>query len=161
MKHFHSNSIFNSLIKPSKIFFDDDKIIKINSFDLFYSCPTRTVVKDLTFIAPEVIKDGKLDVKNDSYIFGCIVYFVLNGSITTQSFSKKLRGEIPKIPPNFNDFTQSLVLSCLSYDPEDRPSIDLILDEMENSNYNLIDLKESEIEDVKKFVKSHKEKIST
>ena len=73
--------------------------------------------------------------------------------------SDKYKGKTPKIPENFNNFAHKLVRNCLSHDPKDRPTIDLILDEFENTDYNLMDLKTSEIKDVKEFVKLHKENI--
>ena len=49
---------------------------------------------------------------------------------------------------------------CWNYEPKDRPSFKMILDDLERNHYNLISLNKSEMKNGEIFVKQHKTKIS-
>ena len=65
-------------------------------------------------------------------------------------------GEKADIPTTFTEFSQQLISDCWNKEPKDRPSFDQILNDLENNDFNLIDLNEEEENEVKSMINSHK-----
>ena len=84
-----------------------------------------------------------------------------DGDISKIKLSDILRGKKPEIPEKFSPFAKELISSCLSFDASERPSFEKILGDIEKNNFNFFELKKSEVNEIKKFVQSFKEKIPT
>ena len=112
------------------------------------------------FLAPEIINEEKYNEKIDVYSFGILMFFMLNDGKMPQITINNIRYRInPYIPSSFTQFAKELINSCLSYDPNDRPSFNEIAQKLEKSASSLLDLSKSEIKQVDEFIKMHKEKI--
>ena len=70
-----------------------------------------------------------------------------------------LNGIKAKIPDTFTKFASQLISSCWNFNPNDRPSFEQIYDEIENNDFKLIEMDETETDEVKKMIKNHKMKI--
>ena len=92
------------------------------------------------FMAPEILNDEKYDNKVDVYSFGMILLFILEGKMPKYTLKDKMkRKDVP--PPNpsssISKFCIDLILRCLSFDPETRPSFIEILNEVRSNSYSL------------------------
>ena len=165
MKYIHFNKIIHRDLKPSNILIADDGTIKISDFGiakLMTEEQTMTVGKGTyNYMAPEIVnEDDHYNEKVDIYSFGVLVFFILNnGELPKIRLVDISAGKKMPIPPSFNAFSSELINSCWNFEPSDRSSFKEIQQKFESENFGLIDLKESEIAEVKSFVRQHKEKI--
>ena len=68
-------------------------------------------------------------------------------------------GQRAQIPDTFTELSSQLISSCWNFNPNDRPSFEQIYDEIENNDFKLIEMDETETDEVKKMIKNHKMKI--
>lgn len=54
---------------------------------------------------------------------------------------------------------KTAIMPSRSIEPNERPSFEEICNELESNNYKLVDLDDSEINDVRLFVEKHKKRI--
>ena len=165
MKYVHMKKIVHRDLKPSNILIGKDGKIKISDFGIskLMSAEEQSTTRGpgtQKFMAPEILKEEKYNEKADVYSFGVVLYFILSG------------GEMPKIniiqmgtgvkapiPDSFTPFAKKLINNCWNYHAKDRPSFDEILGLLEKNKYKIINLNDSEVREVIKFVKQHKETI--
>lgn len=107
------------------------------------------------YVSPELLKENAFDEKSDVYSFGCIVLFILNGSFPKISIEDKLSRKMPEIPSTLSDYAREFIRTCMNSYPEYRPTMDTIIDDLAQSHYNLLDLKESEISEIDNFIKNY------
>ena len=111
-------------------------------------------------MAPEVLREDNYNEKADVYSFGVIVFFILsNGQMPDIKLGELMNGIIPEIPSSFEILSAQLIESCWSSDPEERPSFDLICDKLEENEFELFNLSETEKHEIQFFVNKLKEKI--
>lgn len=92
------------------------------------------------FMAPEILNDEKYDNKVDVYSFGMILLFILEGNVPKYTLKDKMkRKDVPLPNPSsfISKFCIDLILRCLSFDPETRPSFIEILNEIRSNSYSL------------------------
>lgn len=166
MKYVHFRRVIHRDLKPTNILIDHDGVVKISDFGISKLMSTEEQsmtfgIGTLCYMAPEIIDgDDKYDEKVDVYSFGVLIFFILSGGeLPKIKLSEILRGKKAEIPSNFTDFARSLINECWSFEPENRPSFNEILDKLEENDYKLINLMESEIIEVKSKIKEHKKKI--
>lgn len=166
MKYVHFNKVIHRDLKPNNILIAEDGTFKIADFGISKIMSTEEqqtftiVIGTLAFMAPEIIDGEEYNEKVDVYSFGILVCFALNnGKIPKIKMKDLFAGKKIEFPSNFNEFSTNLINECLSFDASRRPSFNEILDQLESCDYNLMDLSKSEIKEVKKFVKQHKEAI--
>ncbi|KAK8837373.1 hypothetical protein M9Y10_036806 [Tritrichomonas musculus] len=166
MKYVHFNHVIHRDLKPTNILITKEGTIKISDFgisklmspdDQSMTCGIGTQ----KFMAPEIIDEcSNYDEKVDVYSFGVLLYFILSGGeMPKVKLSDKLSGKKASIPSSFSVFSRQLIDRCWNFEAKDRPNFDEIINEIERNNYNLVDLSESELYEVKSLIKHHKDKI--
>ena len=114
------------------------------------------------YMAPEVLDGDEYTEKADVYSFGVVLYYILTGGqLPKIKFSDLLQRKKPTLPSSLTDFAKSLIDKCIDYDSNERPSFEMILDELEQNQYNLVQLNERQISKVREFVQEHKYKIES
>lgn len=63
------------------------------------------------------------------------------------------------IPSSFTDTARNIIDSCWNFKPEERPSFEQIFNTLISNKYNIVELNESELNEVETFVENHKTKI--
>lgn len=129
----HSMGIMHCDLKPNNILLNKNNRVKIADFG------SAKTLQDLTFnsndfegtlkyMAPEMLNKKKFNEKVDVYSFGIILYFIWTGGKTPDlSLSDIENGRIPIIPDTIDDFYKRLILKCISFDPNERPSFQTII----------------------------------
>lgn len=93
------------------------------------------------YMAPEMIMGKKIDHRYDVYAFGCVAYFLLTGTRVFQGESLESQlyshmEEKPKTPSErsgatFHPLLETLIMSCLKKNPNDRPAnMDILIAEL-------------------------------
>ena len=83
-----------------------------------------------------------------------------NGEFPSIKLVDILLGKKAQIPSHFTGFSKSLINSCWCFEPNKRPSFENILDDLANNNYDLLELDDLELKEVKLFVQNHQKRIS-
>ncbi|KAK8871923.1 hypothetical protein M9Y10_007669 [Tritrichomonas musculus] len=100
------------------------------------------------FMSPEMVREEDYDNKTDVYSFGIILYFLFVGNLPKQSMAEKARSAPIKMPSpsdSISKFCIDLISECLSNNPEDRPSFEMIIEKLKNNSYNLASKVDNEI----------------
>lgn len=146
VKYIHFRNIIHGNLKPSNVFISPDYIIKIGDLGVFKLNRISTQNQN-NFDAPEKFCSDKADV----YSFGCLLFFLLsegnlpiNNSSTFQSFSS---------------FAQQLIEKCWNNDPQVRPSFKTICEELSQNIFNLIQLSESENQELQELLEKQKSQM--
>lgn len=140
----HLMGIIHCDLKPNNILLNKNNRVKITDFGSAKTLQDLTLTSNdiegtLKYMAPERFKKKKFNEKVDVYSFGIILYFIWTGGETPDlPLSDVVNGIIPKIPDNVDDFYKDLILKCISFDPNERPSFQNIL---KSINKHEIDIK--------------------
>lgn len=138
-------------ISVEKVFIDqqfnpliaDSGLHKILADDVVYS--TLKVSAAMGYLAPEYITTGRFTEKTDIFAFGVIILQILSGKLQLTS-SMRLGAESSKfedfIDTNLRgEFSESMAaklgkiaLSCTHEHPDDRPSMETIIKELNDCN---------------------------
>ena len=165
MKFVHKNDIVHRDLKPSNILIAKDGKIRISDFGIAKLMSTEEQgttrgAGTQKFMAPEILKEEKYNEKADVYSFGVLLYFILSdGEMPKINIIQVGNGVKAKIPDSFTDFAKELINECWNYNSKDRPSFDEILSRLERQNYKIIEMNNSEVNEVLEFVKEHKKLI--
>ncbi|KAK8844349.1 hypothetical protein M9Y10_024563 [Tritrichomonas musculus] len=165
MKFVHIRGFVHRDLKPSNILIAKDGTIKISDFGISKLMTAEEQSTTLgagtqKFMSPEILNEEDYNEKADVYSFGVVLYFMLSGgqmpkiTIIQMGIGKKA-----PIPSSFTSFAKQLINSCWETSPEKRPSFDEILQELEKNNYKLLELSDTDVKDIKLFVKEHKQRI--
>ena len=88
------------------------------------------------FIAPELFDGNEATPKVDIYSFGKIVYFIAtDGEMPYFRIADVLSGKLLEIPESFAKPLKDLIISCITIEPDKRPSIDEIIDLLRKHRY--------------------------
>lgn len=150
MRYLHQNKVFNCHLKPEKILFDENFYPKISVFSLSRCFPSiKKRVKITYYLAPEVTKNKKYEIRSDVFSFAMIAYEILTNKTPFESedFSKELeKGNRPKFTNNIPFKMQELIGSCWSQDPAKRPSFDDIYNKLSSDfSYSPEKINENEL----------------
>lgn len=111
-------------------------------------------------MAPEILNEEKYNEKADIYSFGVVLFFMLSGGMMPKITVIQMgNGMKAPIPSSFTEFSKNLIDRCWEKDPKKRPSFDDILQELENNDYDILELSNSDIIVVRQFVEKHKQRI--
>lgn len=148
MKYVHQLGIIHRDLKPENILLSTTRKVKLSDFGISRLVTPETQTESYTqgigtlqFMAPELLsKRAKYNEKVDVYAFGVVVYFILTGGeLPNISIIDVGNGKKAKIPRTVNKFSQKLIYSCWSQNPNDRPSFAEIGDLIAKNGYALID----------------------
>lgn len=94
----------------------------------------------LEFMAPELFqrKNG-YNEKVDVYSFGVLIYFIVSkGEYPVVNIADIVLGKQFPIPNTFNKITKTIIQSCISQSPDDRPSFDDLYCTLTKNKYLLV-----------------------
>ena len=147
MKYIHSKKIIHRDLKPTNILIADDGTVKICDFGIskIMTIEEQTITRGVgsqKFMAPEIInEDDYYDEKVDD-----VVFFILSGGkLPKIKIFDIPKGKKAEIPSSFTEFSKMLINACWNFDSKDRPSFRVILDNMERSHYNLVQLNKQKL----------------
>jgi len=141
VQHMHSNNIIHRDLKLGNLFLDHNLRIKIGDFGLatvvgYEGERKKTLCGTPNYIAPEIL-DRKCghSFPVDIWSIGCILYTVLCGrppfeTSNIESTYRKIKTNDYKFPANskISPNAEALIRWTLSAKPEDRPTLQQILD---------------------------------
>lgn len=142
MKYIHEKKIIHRDLKMANILINLKNHVKICDFGISRSIDMTTLthgIGTIAFMAPELFDDNeKYDEKVDVYSFGVVMYFIL-----TKGQRPKFKGtggyEKLDIPSSINELSKSIIKSCWSNRPKERPSFNDIIKLIVENDFNLID----------------------
>ena len=153
LKEIHSKKIIHRDLKPENIFMNKNNEIKIGDFGISkelnsYKTFTKTNKKlgSLYYTAPEILSDGKYNIKADIWSLGCIIYELFNLDFY---FLNNMMHEVKQIDENiYNSKWQKLIDSLLETKYDIRPDINCVIDIIECKDLKKLDKDAKIIEDV-------------
>eukprot|EP01017_Pseudomicrothorax_dubius_P043976 TRINITY_DN7395_c0_g1_i1.p1 TRINITY_DN7395_c0_g1~~TRINITY_DN7395_c0_g1_i1.p1 ORF type:complete len:496 (+),score=53.26 TRINITY_DN7395_c0_g1_i1:136-1623(+) len=143
LKELHEFNVLHRDIKLENIFMpsrSQDVLAKLGDFDI--SCHTYNIEDNILcgtpgYVAPELFNDKQYSTKSDVYSLGVVLYAIINGKFPFKLKEAKLlyssNKSCPLIleSPNMKNVSSELVAvikSMLKPNPEDRPSVDELLE---------------------------------
>ena len=143
IKEIHNENIIHRDIKPENIFMSENKDIKIGDFGISKRYNpnkeyTNTIYKvgSVKYMAPEILINGKYNLKSDMYSLGCIIYELFNLS---KYYDDKELNQIKTIDSNiYNNKWQKIIYSLLQRDYNKRMNINEICDRLNEMIYKNI-----------------------
>jgi hypothetical protein len=149
MRYLHESGIVHRDLKSANLLVTEDFAIKISDFGLSRTKRGTTVINSMHiagspgWMAPEVMKDMRVDFKCDVYSFGVIMWELLTHQIPWDSLSlvqvyhhvvvKKHRPSITADDPKYRAVPTGffeLLAMCWHDDPLGRPSFSLIIEQL-------------------------------
>ena len=166
MKYIHSKQIIHRDLKPKNILIGSDEIVKVCDFGIskIMTIEEQTMTRGVgsqRFMAPKIINEEQYyDEKVDVYSFGVVVFFILNnGDLSKIKIGDIFQRKKAELPSSFTNFSKKLINAGWNFESKDRPSFEVILENIKKSHYNLIQLNKLEFKNVEAFVIQHQTKI--
>lgn len=166
MKYIHFKKVIHRDLKPTNILIASDGTMKICDFGIskLMTVGEQTMTRGLgsqKFMAPEILnEEDHYDEKVDVYSFGVLIFFILSGGQLPQIKLFDIpKGKKAEIPSSFTQFSKKLINDCWNLKPKDRPSFQVIVNDIVESNFSLLQLSEIEVKNIGLYVKQHKTKI--
>jgi serine/threonine-protein kinase len=125
----HENGVLHRYIRPKNIILSDSTL-KLMNFGLIDG-PDDWSLEDVSYMAPEQIRQAEMDCRTDLYAVGTILYLLITGRLPyeakTAEQMARLHLNADPVPPtqlvaNLPAAVEQLVLKLLSRDPEERPT---------------------------------------
>ena len=147
MSHLHSKNIRHRDLKPENIFLDDYLFPKIGNFETAVEMDAirvSTTFQQSTakYMAPEFIEnyaEYNRTPEIDVYSFGMTMYEIINNRMSypkwnvAQIIGGVIEGKRPEFDETFPGCYRKLIKKCWSQKPEDRPTFEEIINEL-NTN---------------------------
>ena len=136
--HRKEGKILHRDLKPGNVFFDSKNNVKLGDFGLArilskdsqYAC---THVGTPYYMSPEQIKESKYNEKSDIWSAGCVLYEMAGlkppfEAANQLSLAVKIKsGKFDRLPAKYSDELQRVVSWMLRVNPEERPTVDDLL----------------------------------
>ena len=178
LKSLHDINILHRDIKSSNIFLFSDGTAKLGDLNvckiLSKDVLGKTQAGTPSFAAPEVWMEKPYGLKSDIWSLGCVLYEIVTlkcpfvGNNVVDLYNKILIGEFHKIPKKFSHDLSYIIEHMIKFEPEKRISCDEILecdfvlnkiktndnnnlDELDESNDNILDEEEHKLLDTIHF----------
>lgn len=100
------------------------------------------------FKSPEIASKKNFDVKTDVFSYGILLHYIFAGSPPSQSLQDRIDGKPIKLSnpsKSISSFCLDMIRKCISFKPEDRPTMDDVLNEIRENSYNLAAEVENEV----------------
>jgi serine/threonine protein kinase len=166
VQYLHSQHIIHRDLKPGNLLLDSSGRVRLGDFgtakfeDSGLTTTTETAATRL-YRAPEIILKQPQTTKIDVYSFGLILYEILFGepvfsrSLNEMELMHQITGvsepNRPAIPRgSLHPVVKGIIEKCWSVKPDDRPSFDEILGQLEDSWFPFYD--DVPPADVKRFI---------
>ena len=139
VQYLHQNGVIHRDIKGANVLVDSDGSIRLADFgaskllDVVYESPSKSMIGTPYYLAPEVITENRTGFESDIYSAGCTMYEMLTGKPPFADYEPMAaifrvgNGSIPEIPPSVARDTAAFLSQMLKHRPEDRPSVDELL----------------------------------
>jgi serine/threonine protein kinase len=161
MRYIHSKDVIHRDLKPSNIFIDELGWVRIGDFgsSKVEECGSTTteVIGTAAYMAPEMFDAGRPTKKVDIFAFGLIMYEVLFGQSVfpkdgtmLQIAKLHVKETRPTIPTSIHRSIRRLIEKCWSVNPDERPTFDEILTELDEEWFPFFP--DSNPERVRKFI---------
>ncbi len=167
VKYLHCRNITHCDLKSTNVLLDNNYHVKITDFgvskmvNILYekSQEIRGKFGTTHWMAPEIMKRLKYEEASDVFSYGMILYEIITGEIPYSNLKpNQIIGivadcrKIVHVPDNtFNDYLKKLVVKCLKYNSEDRPSFRKIILYLEKV-LECLNKKDVYCDDIDKFV---------
>mmetsp|Transcript_3145 Transcript_3145/g.10505 ORF Transcript_3145/g.10505 Transcript_3145/m.10505 type:complete len:504 (+) Transcript_3145:82-1593(+) len=139
LKALHDMRILHRDMKCANVFLhheSDGMIAKLGDFNVSKVakrglCMTQTGTP--YYASPEVWRDMPYDAKSDMWSLGCVLYEMLalrppfRAEDMEGLYRKVLRGQYPRIPPQYSHDLADVIAALLQVNPRHRPSIDQLM----------------------------------
>ena len=154
MSYLHSHDVIHRSLNPRNIFIDEFYHPKITDFDFAIEITDNyiqneriqgfTLTHELDYFAPETLTSCKFSKFSDVYSFSLIMYQIFTNKKPFNSFIRKLGGfndinERPTFDEPICDAYKNLIERCWSTDPQLRPTLDQIINELKTNNEFITD----------------------
>lgn len=157
----NSQGITHGKLKPSNILLDQNSYPLICDYEeLQISNITNYSIKDITYIAPEIISKKSHTKTSDSYSFSLIMYQLITGKNPYPNYenaselqiaiSEDKRPDLSLVP---DESIRQILAVCWSNNPEDRPPFSVILDCIKQERFKRVMNIKSDDEEVDKYKK--------
>ena len=167
IKYLHCRNITHCDLKSTNVLLDENYHVKITDFgvskmvNILYEKGKNLKGKNKTthYMPPEIMKNYKYEEASDVFSYGMILYEIITGEIPYSDLQPNqiigIVADCRKIVhvPDYtcNDYLKKLVVKCLKYNIEDRPSFKKIILYLEKVLENL-KKKDLSFDDINKFV---------
>ena len=167
IKYLHCRNITHCDLRTTNVLLDENYHVKITDFgvskmvNILYEKGQMLNGKNETthYMPPEIMKNVKYDEASDVFSYGMILYEIITGEIPYSNLKpNQIIGivadcrKIVHVPDNtFNDYLKKLVVKCLKYNSEDRPSFRKIILYLEKV-LECLNKKDVYCDDIDKFV---------
>ncbi|KAG1683586.1 Serine/threonine-protein kinase Nek4 [Nymphon striatum] len=138
LQYIHERNILHRDLKTQNIFLTKSKIIKLGDFGiarvLDSTCQmATTLIGTPYYMSPEIFTNKPYNHKSDVWALGCCLYEMtslrhpFNAKDMNSLMYKILKKKPPPMPRNYHSDLLALMKSMLSYEPDQRPSVQAIL----------------------------------
>jgi beta-lactam-binding protein with PASTA domain/serine/threonine protein kinase len=134
----HRAGLVHRDVKPENVLIADDGRIKVADFGLAKAVSTTTqhtatgvLIGTVSYVAPELVIEGRSDARADVYAVGVILYELLTGTkphegeTPIQVAYKHVHEDVPPpslVAPDVPDYVDALVARATARDREQRPA---------------------------------------
>lgn len=151
-----SRKVIHRDIKPDNIFLSgDNEVVKLGDFGLAKMLTgadmAKTYVGTPYYMLPEVLRDEPYEPTCDIWLLGCVLYEMcalqlpFKAKTHIQLHEKIREGKVAELPKHYSKELTSLIMWCLTVDPDRRPLTAELLDSaLVRFNRKEMELKELE-----------------
>jgi serine/threonine protein kinase len=150
VRYIHAAGLIHQDLKPSNILISDNGRALLADFgtsrDTTVDFTPDDVGGTMQYVAPEQLLEVVPTTKVDIFSFGLILYEIIVGArvfpVREPPFSiiRKLRSHyLPPIPESVFPWIRELIVSCLSTDPDDRPTSTDLLVMLKNHQFDILE----------------------
>ncbi len=134
----HRSGLIHRDVKPENVLIADDGRIKVADFGLAKAMSATTqhtatgvLIGTVSYVAPELVVEGRSDARADVYAVGVILYELLTGKkphegeTPIQVAYKHVHEDVPppsRLAPGIPDYVDALVARATARDREQRPA---------------------------------------
>ena len=143
LKEIHSHNIIHRDLKPDNVFLSENLRVKIGDFGVSKETESnkkyaQTLIGTLIYMSPEIIQAQKYTNKTDIWSMGCILYelctlnYIFPADNQYVFVNSVIKSKPKKIDSRYyGPELQSLIDSLLEKNPDKRPNIESVIEEVQ------------------------------